>query len=60
MIAGLTYDLKEEYRERGFGEEETAEFDKEETVDAIENVLQDMGMETERIGGGSSLGSARA
>jgi D-alanine-D-alanine ligase len=58
MIAGLTYDLKEEYRERGFGEEETAEFDKEETVDAIENVLQDMGMETERIGGVSSLVSA--
>jgi D-alanine-D-alanine ligase len=47
---GITYDLRTWYLERGFSMEETAEFDKEETIAAIENVLISSGFETERIG----------
>ncbi|MCK9204615.1 MAG: ATP-grasp domain-containing protein [Bacteroidales bacterium] len=50
MIIGLTYDLRSEYLKEGFSEEETAEFDKEETVDALEAALQVLGFETDRIG----------
>jgi D-alanine-D-alanine ligase len=50
MIIGLTYDLRSQYLSEGFSEEETAEFDRESTVDAIENTLQDLGYETDRIG----------
>jgi D-alanine-D-alanine ligase len=51
MRAGITFDLRSEYQALGYGEEQTAEFDKTETVDAIEDALQTMGFETERIGG---------
>ena len=51
MKAGLCYDLRKEYLAKGYGEEETAEFDKAETVEAIEEALQCAGYETERIGG---------
>jgi D-alanine-D-alanine ligase len=50
MRVGLTYDLRSEYLEMGYGKEETAELDKEETVDAIEGELKALGFETERIG----------
>ncbi|MDZ7371202.1 MAG: ATP-grasp domain-containing protein [candidate division KSB1 bacterium] len=50
MRIGLTYDLRQEYLDMGFGEEETAEFDSEITVAAIESTLQDLGHETVRIG----------
>lgn len=50
MKVGLTYDLRDEYLKQGFSEEETAEFDREETVAAIENTLNKLGYETERIG----------
>jgi D-alanine-D-alanine ligase len=50
MIVGLTYDLRSEYLEQGYTEEETAEFDREETVAAIESTLNKLGYETERIG----------
>lgn len=50
MIFGLTYDLRSEYLKMGFSEEETAEFDKEETIEAIEFAIQQMGHKTERIG----------
>lgn len=50
MIVGLTYDLREEYLDRGMTEEETAEFDSPQTVEAIETSLQNLGYETERIG----------
>jgi len=49
--AGITFDLRSEYHILGYGEEQTAEFDKPETVEAIEGSLQAMGFETERIGG---------
>ena len=50
MIIGLTYDLRSEYLAMGYGEEETAEFDRDDTVVAIENALQALGHETDRIG----------
>lgn len=50
MRIGFTYDLRSDYLAMGYGEEETAEFDKEETIAAIEAELQTLGYEVERIG----------
>lgn len=55
MLIGLTYDLREEYREIGFSEEETAELDSLETIEAIEAVITGLGHEVERIGGIKNL-----
>ena len=43
MKIGLTYDLRSEYLALGYGEEETAEFDQPDTVDGIEEALQELG-----------------
>jgi len=50
MRVGLTYDLRAEYLAAGFGEEETAEFDRPDTVEAIELALKALGPQTDRIG----------
>ena len=50
MRVGITYDLRQEYRLAGYSEEETAEFDGPETIEAIERVLHHLGCTTERIG----------
>ena len=50
MKIGLTYDLRSEYLAAGYGEEETAEFDREETVEAIEAALARLGHRAERVG----------
>jgi D-alanine-D-alanine ligase len=50
MVVGLTYDLRSDYLKEGFSEEETAEFDRESTVEAIENTIQQLGYSTVRIG----------
>jgi D-alanine-D-alanine ligase len=50
MIIAITYDLREEYLADGFSEEETAEFDRRDTIDAIDQTLQDLGHRTDRIG----------
>lgn len=55
MKVGITYDLRDEYLAQGFGEEETAEFDKAETIETIESVLQDFKHTPERIGNIKSL-----
>lgn len=60
MKFGLTFDLRSWYLDRGFSMEETAEFDKQETVDAIENALRNMGHETELIGNAFQLIEALA
>ncbi|MCX6256197.1 MAG: D-alanine--D-alanine ligase, partial [Bacteroidia bacterium] len=49
MKIGLTFDLRSWYIDRGYSMDETAEFDKQETVDALENSLKLMGYETEPI-----------
>ena len=50
MLIGLTYDLRSDYLKEGFSEEETAEFDAEVTIDAIDSTLNSLGYKTERIG----------
>ncbi|MGA1976573.1 MAG: hypothetical protein ABSG89_01820 [Bacteroidales bacterium] len=50
MKVGLTYDLRSWYLDRGYTMEDTAEFDKQETVDAIAGALGKMGFETEPVG----------
>jgi D-alanine-D-alanine ligase len=50
MRVGLTYDLREQYLAEGYGLEETAEFDRPDTIDAIERALAKLGFETDRIG----------
>lgn len=55
MRIGLTYDLRDEYLAAGYGEEETAEFDRAETIDAIDDALQRLGHATVRIGHGRQL-----
>ena len=50
MKIGITYDLRSWYIDRGYSMDETAEFDKQETVDALENSLKQMGYETEPVG----------
>jgi D-alanine-D-alanine ligase len=55
MIIGLTYDLRQEYLDAGYSAEQTAEFDRPDTIDAIEMALIAMGHETRRIGNVKSL-----
>ncbi|MBU0741658.1 D-alanine--D-alanine ligase [bacterium] len=50
MLIGLTYDLRDDYLAAGYGEEETAEFDRLSTIEALESALHDLGHATERIG----------
>jgi D-alanine-D-alanine ligase len=50
MKVGLTFDLRSWYLDRGYSMEDTAEFDKQETVDAIDSALRKMGFETESVG----------
>ena len=58
MTIGLTYDLRSEYLAEGFTEEETAEFDRDDTVAAIELALRTLGHRTERIGHARQLAAA--
>jgi D-alanine-D-alanine ligase len=46
----LTYDLRREYLEAGYGEEETAEFDRPDTIDAIADALRTLGHQPDPIG----------
>ena len=50
MTIGLTYDLRSDYLQEGYSEEETAEFDRESTIDEIDLALQRLGYQTDRIG----------
>ncbi|MGO9410857.1 MAG: D-alanine--D-alanine ligase [Spirochaetia bacterium] len=60
MTVGITYDLRSEWLALGYSEVETAEFDREETVDAVEAALRAEGFATERIGNFRGLMSALA
>jgi D-alanine-D-alanine ligase len=60
MKIGLAYDLRQEYLDLGYGLEETAEFDRPDTIDAIERELVELGHFTERIGSFRSLLGALA
>ncbi|HRS82640.1 MAG TPA: hypothetical protein P5238_04100 [Smithellaceae bacterium] len=50
LTIGLTYDLRDDYLREGYSLEETAEFDKPDTIFAIESVLKNNGYTTDRIG----------
>ncbi|MBN1309448.1 MAG: hypothetical protein JXA18_16130 [Chitinispirillaceae bacterium] len=50
MRIGLTYDLRSEYLAMGYGEEETAEFDRDDTISSIETGISELGHEPVRIG----------
>lgn len=50
MRVGLTYDLREQYLAEGYGLEETAEFDRPDTIDAIERAIRRLGFATDRVG----------
>jgi len=52
---GLTYDLKEDYLRLGYTNEEVAEFDAPETIDALDQAITSMGFEVVRIGNIFSL-----
>ncbi|MDA1094125.1 MAG: D-alanine--D-alanine ligase [Acidobacteria bacterium] len=60
MFIGLTYDLRGAYLAVGYGEEETAEFDSEETIEAIEGALRRLGHRTDRVGHARQLVSRLA
>jgi D-alanine-D-alanine ligase len=47
---GLTYDLKDDYLALGLEEHEVAEFDSPTTIDALEEALEALGHEVERVG----------
>ena len=50
MRIGLTYDLRAEYLAAGYSEQETAEFDRPDTIVALETALQGLGHAPDRIG----------
>ena len=58
LTIGLTYDLRSAYLAEGYSEEETAEFDQEATIEAIEGALAELGHQPERIGHGRQLAAA--
>jgi D-alanine-D-alanine ligase len=60
MHIGVTYDLRDDYRAQGLSEEETAEFDVEETISAVCGALGELGHAVERIGGIRPLTGALA
>lgn len=55
MLIGLTYDLRDEWRARGYGEEDVAEFDSVETIDALAETLTALGHTVDRIGSAFAL-----
>lgn len=50
ITVGLTYDLREDYLREGYSLQETAEFDKPDTIEAIEAVILKNGHAPDRIG----------
>ncbi len=52
---GLCYDLRDDYLAEGFSEEETAEFDKADTIEGLEGALRELGHQTDRIGNVKAL-----
>lgn len=52
---GITYDLRDDYLAAGYTKEETAEFDRLDTIDALEEALLHHGYSVRRIGNIRSL-----
>ncbi|MBF0295609.1 MAG: D-alanine--D-alanine ligase [Magnetococcales bacterium] len=60
MRIALVYDLREEYQNLGLNEEALAEFDRPETLDALETALRSAGHHIERVGSARALVAALA
>jgi len=58
LAIGLVYDLRKDYLAEGYSAEQVAEFDAEETIDAIEAALRSLGHATQRIGNARALCAA--
>jgi D-alanine-D-alanine ligase len=58
MRIGVTYDLRDDYRALGMSEEDTAEFDVEETIAAVCAALAGLGHQVVRIGHVKALAAA--
>jgi D-alanine-D-alanine ligase len=50
LTIGMTYDLRSDYLRAGYTLEETAELDRDETIDALEAAIRANGYKTVRIG----------
>lgn len=50
LRVGLTYDLRDAWLAAGYSELETAEFDRGDTIDSIENALTELGYKVDRVG----------
>jgi len=55
LTVGLTYDLRKDYLALGFSEDAVAEFDSEETINAIHDAIGSLGYRTDRIGNAWAL-----
>ncbi len=55
MRIGLTYDLRDDYLAEGWPLDQAAEFDRADTVDAVESALRATGAQTDRIGHARAL-----
>jgi D-alanine-D-alanine ligase len=55
MQIGITYDLQADYLAQGMSDEDAAEFDRPDTIEAIDQTLQSLGFGTDRIGNIQSL-----
>jgi D-alanine-D-alanine ligase len=55
MLVGLTFDLRSQYLREGYSEEETAEFDRDDTIDALERAIKACGHDVARIGHARNL-----
>lgn len=55
MKIGMTYDLRDDYLREGYTLEQTAEFDRADTIDALDEAIRALGHETDRIGGARQL-----
>ena len=55
MKIALTYDLRTDYLAMGYDEEQAAEFDSDETIDALETTIASLGHQVERIGHARAL-----
>jgi D-alanine-D-alanine ligase len=55
MRVGLTYDLRSDYLKEGYSLEETAEFDKEDTIAGLARAIGSHGHDVDRIGNVKAL-----
>lgn len=60
MKIGLVYDLRKDYLEMGYSEEETAEFDSEDTIEQLTLALESLGYGVDQVGNILSLVSRLA